>query len=87
MRKFITGLAVALTLSACESDAERALRHDQLCQSYGAKQGSPEYVNCRAVIHLTEYNQDQIDSANAAAGFALGYSSVAVSQSIMNSGK
>lgn len=69
----ITLIALCLLLAACEDEAEKAMRHDKLCQSYGAKPDTPEYINCRAIIHVAEDQQEQIDSANAVAGFSIGF--------------
>lgn len=60
------GLMIA-TFTGCENEEERAARHDQMCKSYGAKEGTPEYIQCRATIHLTEYNKEQLDAQNAMA--------------------
>jgi hypothetical protein len=44
-------LAVALAMSGCvtpqEREAMQTRADDASCQSYGAKPGSPEYVQCR----------------------------------------
>jgi len=70
MRLFTALILSALLLSSCASDAEReAIRkaeRDRIeakdnneCLGYGAKAGSPEYINCRLKIkeiRQSEYN-------------------------------
>lgn len=74
MKKVLLLLVCAALLAGCESDEERAHRHDALCKSYGAKPQTPEYIQCRATIHLTEHNQEEINSAQAMSAFAFGMS-------------
>lgn len=71
MIRLIALLAIAVALAGCESEIERNARHDRTCQSYGAKPGTPEYIQCRATIHVAEVQKDEAD-ANAAMmiGFA-----------------
>jgi hypothetical protein len=53
MRKLL--LIPLLALAACgESPEERNRRQDAACQSWGAKHGSPEYIQCRATLALNE---------------------------------
>ena len=51
----VATFAVACILSGCaESPEEKAARQDALCQSYGAKPGTDQYIQCRATIHMGE---------------------------------
>ena len=58
--------ALALTLSGCAGSPARywfdrageekrlAAEHDTRCRSYGAKPGTPAYVNCMAQLDATD---------------------------------
>lgn len=54
MYKLIPLFVAALTLSGCQTIAERQAEIDQAddarCISYGAKRGTPAYTNCRLEI-------------------------------------
>jgi hypothetical protein len=54
----LTAVVAAFSLAGCQttqpgqgelflSSAEIAAKDDAICQSYGARPGSPEYINCR----------------------------------------
>lgn len=42
-------ILICLLLTSCNRD-------DGKCQSYGAKPGTPEYVNCRASLQAAKMN-------------------------------
>src|SRR5215469_16297244 len=60
-------LATSLTLAGCLGSEERIAaqnaQDDQKCQSYGARQGTDAYVNCRAQLDSARRTAEAIEDA------------------------
>lgn len=79
MKKLIALLLIPMVLAGCEPEQERDARHDKMCKGYGAKEGTPEYIQCRATIHLTERLQED---QQALAGANIAISSAAIGMNV-----
>jgi len=62
--KILCMVLAALALAGCQTRAEREAGFRQQCESYGAKFGSPEFVQCMATL-VSAYRQS---AATIAAG-------------------
>ncbi|MCA7976787.1 hypothetical protein LGM57_10690 [Burkholderia cepacia] len=59
------------------SSAEVDATHDAQCIRWGAKRGSPEYVQCRAILQVNYQREENDDSNAAVAGAAMGMAAAA----------
>lgn len=67
----VVAVVCGFAYMASESAADKALRHDRLCISYGAKPGTPEYIQCRATLQFSENIKNNADAALALSAASL----------------
>lgn len=72
--QIVTGLTLSWMLAGCASQAEMqanahavAMQDDSICRGYGAKPGTPTYVQCRMNIANQRAAADNVDEINQAA--------------------
>jgi hypothetical protein len=52
-------LMVCVTLGGCATAEQINAQHDATCRSWGTAPGSESYVQCRALLHQQQANEDQ----------------------------
>ena len=69
MGRFIILVAgLTLPLTACgDSPEEISRKRDAACREWGAKPGSPEYIQCRAILEANAIRRRRSDDTEALA--------------------
>lgn len=60
MKNWLILIIVGTFLGGCATSADRAAADDEKCRSYGAKPGSPDYVQCRTQLDAARTNSSAI---------------------------
>lgn len=66
MSRVVIAIAgLALTVSACgDSPEEISRKRDAACREWGAKPGSPEYIQCRAILEANATRKRRSDDSD-----------------------